>query len=82
MNDKSIEYFKQIDELIPHGVESDELLSAIRSLEESVTFEDDIQKSPVETEPVFLEKLKNQIENNICDLKTVADDLNKLRGKF
>lgn len=82
MNDKSTEHFKQKDELIPYGVESDQPLQTFMSLEESVMFEDDIQKTIIEAEPDLLEKIKTQIENNIRDLKTVVDTMNKLRGKF
>lgn len=80
-DDKFIKNFKQMDEPIPCGVESDEHLSSFVTLDESATLDNDALKFSVEMEP-FFNKIKRQIEINICDLKTVIDDLNKMRGKF
>lgn len=81
IDDKLIENFKQMDELIPCEVESDELLWSFVTLDESVTLDDDALKFSVVMEPLF-NKIKRQIEINICDIKTAVDDLNKMRGKF
>lgn len=76
MNDKSIEQFKEKNEVLPCSEESYGLLSFFIPLEETK----DAQKSSDEMEPAFFKNIKRQIENNISDLKTVVDDLNKLRG--
>lgn len=75
MNDKLTEHFKEIDELLSFGVESDDLLSAY-ALEKSIALDVAAQKSSVE-----IESFSKKIEDNISVLKTVADSLNKLRGK-
>lgn len=84
MKDKTIEHFKQMNELILHQGESsgNEPLSTFGSLEESITDGDDDQKSSIDMEPAFFNNIKRQIENNICEIKTVVVNLNKMRGKF